>query len=127
MPLLVITYLRGIGFAPDSIQTCQFVAKSDIRDWPLIGWLCEKGGTIFIARGKQRDVRRIFQGLVTSIEAGARVAFFPEGTTAAQGSILPFHANLFEAALDAKVPVHTPCVTWMHKERCIRPRILSAT
>lgn len=104
--LIVANHVSWLDiFVINSIQTCSFVGKSDIRDWPLLGWLCEKGGTIFIARGKQRDVRRIFQGLVTSIEAGERVAFFPEGTTAAQGALLPFHANLFEAALDAKVPV----------------------
>ena len=40
-----------------------------------------------------------------SIEAGERVAFFPEGTTAPQGTLLPFHANLFEAAIDAGVPI----------------------
>ena len=39
------------------------------------------------------------------LTAGERIAFFPEGTTAAQGQILPFHANLFEAAIDAQVPV----------------------
>ncbi|KAF3997439.1 lysophospholipid acyltransferase family protein [Glaciimonas immobilis] len=92
-------------FVINSAEPCRFVAKSDIRDWPLIGWLCVQADTIFIARGKQRDVRRIFQGLVSSIQAGERVAFFPEGTTAAQGAILPFHANLFEAAIDAQVPI----------------------
>ncbi|MGS0742078.1 lysophospholipid acyltransferase family protein [Glaciimonas sp. GG7] len=92
-------------FVINSTQPCRFVAKSDIRDWPFIGWLCAQADTIFIARGKQRDVRRIFQGLVSSIHAGERVAFFPEGTTAAQGAILPFHANLFEAAVDAHVPI----------------------
>jgi 1-acyl-sn-glycerol-3-phosphate acyltransferase len=92
-------------FVINSVQPCRFVAKSDIRGWPLIGWLCDKAGTIFIARGRVRDVRRIYQGLVTSLENGEHVAFFPEGTTAAQGSLLPFHANLFEAAIEAKVPV----------------------
>ena len=120
--LIVANHVSWLDiFVINSIQTCQFVAKSDIRDWPLIGWLCEKGGTIFIARGKQRDVRRIFQGLVTSIEAGARVAFFPEGTTAAQGSILPFHANLFEAALDAKVPVQPYALRYLDEQGALHP------
>lgn len=92
-------------FVINSVHPCHFVAKSDIRSWPLIGWLCDKAGTIFIARGRQRDVRRIYAGLVRSIHDGDRVAFFPEGTTAAQGTVLPFHANLFEAAIEAQVPV----------------------
>jgi 1-acyl-sn-glycerol-3-phosphate acyltransferase len=92
-------------FVIHSLHPCHFVAKAEIRAWPLAGWLAEKAGTVFIARGNRRDLRHIFKGLVHSLQRGERVAFFPEGTTAAQGSLLPFHANLFEAAIDAKVPV----------------------
>lgn len=92
-------------FVINTLHPCHFVAKADIRQWPLIGFLCEKAGTIFLARGKQREVRRIYEGLVHQIADGKRIAFFPEGTTAAQGNLLAFHANLFEAAIEAKVPV----------------------
>lgn len=92
-------------FVINTVHPCHFVAKADIRSWPVLGWLCEKAGTIFLARGKQREVRRIYEGLVHQIHDGKRIAFFPEGTTAAQGTVLPFHANLFEAAIEAKVPV----------------------
>ncbi|MBC7416008.1 MAG: 1-acyl-sn-glycerol-3-phosphate acyltransferase [Herminiimonas sp.] len=92
-------------FVINAMQPCRFVAKSDIRDWPVLGYLCAQANTIFISRGSPRDVRRTFKHLVGSIEAGERVAFFPEGTTAAQGTLLPFHANLFEAAIDAAVPI----------------------
>lgn len=92
-------------FVINAMQPCRFVAKSDIRDWPLLGYLCAQANTIFISRGSPRDVRKTFKNLVASIEAGERVAFFPEGTTAPQGTLLPFHANLFEAAIDAHVPI----------------------
>lgn len=103
-------------FVINSVHPCHFVAKSDIRGWPLIGWLCDKAGTIFIARGRQRDVRRIYAGLVRSIHDGDRVAFFPEGTTAAQGTVLPFHANLFEAAIEAKVPVQPYALRYLDED-----------
>lgn len=104
--LIICNHISWLDiFVINTIHPCRFVAKSDIRSWPLIGWLCDKTGTIFIARGKQRDVRRIYAGLVKSIHDGERVAFFPEGTTAPQGTVLPFHANLFEAAIEAQVPV----------------------
>lgn len=92
-------------FVINAVHPCRFVAKAEIRDWPLLGWLSAKAGTVFIARGKRRDLRHIFKGLVDKLEAGERIGFFPEGTTASQGQLLPFHANLFEAAIDAKVPV----------------------
>lgn len=104
--LIVSNHISWLDiFVINTLHPCHFVAKSDIRNWPLIGWLCEKAGTIFLVRGKQREVRRIFEGLVHQIQDGKRIAFFPEGTTASQGTVLPFHANLFEAAIDAKVPV----------------------
>lgn len=92
-------------FVMNAQQPCYFVAKADIRSWPIIGWFSQKAGTIFLERGKQREVRRIYEGLVHQIHDGKRIAFFPEGTTAPQGTVLAFHANLFEAAIEAQVPV----------------------
>jgi 1-acyl-sn-glycerol-3-phosphate acyltransferase len=104
--LIVANHINWLDiFVINALQPCRFVAKSDIRSWPLIGWLCAKSGTIFISRGSARDVRRIYQALVKSIQQGERVAFFPEGCTSEQGTVLPFHPNLFEAAVDAGVPV----------------------
>lgn len=108
-------------FVINTLHPCRFVAKSDIRDWPLLGWLCARAGTIFIARGRLRDVRRIYQGLVESLQAGEHVAFFPEGTTAAQGKLLPFHANLFEAAIEARVPVQPYAVRYLDAQGRLHP------
>lgn len=108
-------------FVINTLHPCHFVAKSDIRSWPLIGWLCEKAGTIFLARGKQREVRRIYEGLVHQIQAGKRIAFFPEGTTAAQGTVLPFHANLFEAAIEAQVPVQPFVIRYVDMQGELHP------
>ena len=90
-------------FVINAHYPCRFVAKAEIRAWPVLGWLAYKAGTVFIARGSRRELRLIFKGIVDALHDGERVAFFPEGTTAPQGSLLPFHANLFEAAIDAKV------------------------
>jgi 1-acyl-sn-glycerol-3-phosphate acyltransferase len=103
-------------FVINTVQPCRFVAKSEIRGWPLMGWLAHKTGTIFIARGRVRDVRRIFEGLVSSLTAGESVAFFPEGTTAPQGAMLAFHPNLFEAAIDAHVPIQPCAVRYVDAE-----------
>ncbi|HEY5800719.1 MAG TPA: lysophospholipid acyltransferase family protein [Burkholderiaceae bacterium] len=92
-------------FVINAMAPARFIAKAEIRAWPVLGWLVAQAGTIFIARGNRRDLRRIFEGVVGAVQAGERVAFFPEGTTAQQGALLPFHANLFEAAIDARAPV----------------------
>jgi 1-acyl-sn-glycerol-3-phosphate acyltransferase len=110
-------------FVINSLQPCRFVAKSDIRDWPLLGWLCAAAGAIFIARGRQRDVRRIYHGLVESIHAGERVAFFPEGTTVSQGAPAPFHANLFEAAINADAPVQPYALRYVTASGAFHPAV----
>jgi len=120
--LLVANHVSWLDiFVVNALQPCRFVAKSDIRGWPLIGWLCAKTGTIFISRGKASDVRRIFKGLVESIGKGEHVAFFPEGTTAPQGTLLPFHANLFEAAIDAKAPVQPYALRYVDRDGKLHP------
>ncbi len=112
--LIVCNHISWLDiFVINALHPCRFVAKSDIRSWPLIGWLCAHTGTIFIARGRARDVRRIYEGLVRSIHDGERVAFFPEGTTSPQGVVLPFHANLFEAAIEAEVPVQPYAIRYL--------------
>lgn len=100
-------------FVINAVHPCRFVAKAEIRAWPLLGWLAAKADTQFIARGKRRDLRHLFSGLVDKLKAGQRIAVFPEGTTAAQGQLLPFHSNLFEAAIDAQVPVQPYAVSYL--------------
>ena len=110
-------------FVLNALYPCRFVAKAEIRSWPLAGWLVEQAGTVFIARGKRRDLRKAFEGLVQALKSGQRVAFFPEGTTAPQGTLLPFHANLFEAAVDAKARVQPYAISYVDKDRQLHPAV----
>jgi 1-acyl-sn-glycerol-3-phosphate acyltransferase len=120
--LIVANHVSWLDiFIINTVQPCRFVAKSDIRDWPLIGWLCDKAGTIFIARGRVRDVRRIFEHLVAALHDGEHVAFFPEGAVAPPGALLPFHANLFEAAIDAGVPVQPYSLQYVDADGRLHP------
>ncbi len=120
--LIVANHVSWLDiFLLNAFCPSRFVAKSDVRDWPLIGWLCMRAGTVFIARGKTRDVRRIFENLVASLRAGENVAFFPEGATATQGVLLPFHANLFEAAIDAKVPIQPYAIRYVNSSGQFHP------
>lgn len=86
-------------FVIGSVRHTRFIAKSEIRDWPLAGWLAEKSGTIFIRRARRHDTARI-NGLVHDALAGGEcVALFPEGTTTEGDRLLKFHSSLFEAAV----------------------------
>lgn len=122
--LIVANHVSWLDiFVINAVHPCRFVAKSEIRAWPVLGWLTEQAGTVFIARGSRRELRHVFKGIVAALEMGARVAFFPEGTTAPQGTVLPFHANLFEAAVDAKVQVQPYALRYLDADGVLHPAV----
>lgn len=110
-------------FVINSLAPSRFVAKADIRGWPMLGWLAEKGGTIFIARGSKTSLKQIYRYLIEQIQDGERVAFFPEGEVASQGQVLPFHANLFEAAINAQAPVHPIALRYVDLNGELHPAV----
>ncbi len=86
-------------FVINAAQPSRFVAKSEIRDWPIAGWLCEAAGTIFVRRTKRSDTTRINAIIHDVLDSGDTVAFFPEGTTTRGDRLLKFHTSLFEPAV----------------------------
>ena len=88
-----------------SVRPMRFVSKSDVRGWPVIGWLVACGGTLFIERTRRSDARRVVHLVAQALQAGDAIAMFPEGTTSDGHGVLPFHANLLQAAIAASVPV----------------------
>lgn len=88
-----------------SWQPSRFVAKSEIRGWPVIGWLCAVTGTIFIERASKRDAHRVLHHITDAMLQGDLVSVFPEGTTTDGSSVLPFHANLLQAPISGGLPV----------------------
>jgi 1-acyl-sn-glycerol-3-phosphate acyltransferase len=84
---------------------CRFVSKSDVRHWPLIGTLATGAGTLYIERESRRDAMRVVHRMAQSLQAGDLLAIFPEGTTSDGMQLLPFHANLIQAAISAAAPV----------------------
>jgi 1-acyl-sn-glycerol-3-phosphate acyltransferase len=84
-----------------SVMPVRFVAKSDVRRWPLVGFLASGAGTIFIERGNPLGTMRTNRAIVQALTAGENVAMFPEGTSTDGTEIKPFHASLFQPALEA--------------------------
>lgn len=88
-----------------SVRPMRFVSKSDVRRWPVLGWLVACGGTLFIERGRRSDALRVVHLVAESLRAGDAIALFPEGTTSDGHGLLPFHANLLQAAVVTEAPV----------------------
>jgi 1-acyl-sn-glycerol-3-phosphate acyltransferase len=84
---------------------CRFVSKADVRQWPLIGTMATAAGTLYIERESRRDAMRVVHRMAQALQDGDILAVFPEGTTSDGAQLLPFHANLIQAAVAAQVPV----------------------
>ena len=87
------------------LPQARFVAKSDLQRWPLLGWLIGAVGTLFIERERKRDAVRVVHRTAEALADGQTVAVFPEGTTGTGPQVLPFHANLLQAAISVSVPI----------------------
>lgn len=85
----------------NSIHAVRFVAKSEIRGWPLFGWFAEKVDTLFTERARRQDAGRMVEITANSLRAGDCLCFFPEGTTSDGTEILPFKGSLMQAAINS--------------------------
>lgn len=111
--LLVGNHISFIDvFVINALLPSAFVAKSEVAQWPLIGWLARRAGTVFIERGSRKAAHLTHQHMLEALEAGRRLAIFPEGTTTAGDGVLPFHGALFQSAIDASVPVHAVALSY---------------
>lgn len=84
----------------------RFVAKAEIRGWPLIGWCCRLVETIFIDRSSRKDTVRVGAQMREGIERGDNIVLFPEGTSGPGHGLLPFKPSLLAPAASAELPVH---------------------
>ena len=91
---------------------CLFVAKKDVKSWPIIGTLCRRVGTIFIDRSNGRDLARVNGEIAQALEDGRGVILFAEGTSTKGSSVLPFRPSLLDAAARRGFPVSYAAVSY---------------
>lgn len=99
----------------------RFVSKADVKAWPLLGGLIVQAGTLFIERESRRDALRVVHQSAEALQAGDTVAFFPEGTTSDGHHLLPFHANLLQAAVTTGVPVQPVALRFSEPGHAVSP------
>jgi len=104
-------------FVLNSVRCTSFIAKSDIRRWPVIGWLVAGAGTVFIERGQRRAIQIVSQQMAVCFERGDAVGLFPEGTTSTGWEVRPFHASLFETAISLNVDIQPVALVFEHQGR----------
>lgn len=106
-----LSYLDILVIA--SITPVVFVSKSEVRHWPLIGWLTALAGTLFIERERRTHVGPVNREITSAMAAGAVVVVFPEGTSTNSEQVLPFRSSLLEPVTAGAQPI---TVGYLHYE-----------
>jgi 1-acyl-sn-glycerol-3-phosphate acyltransferase len=88
-----------------SQRVVNFVAKSEISRWPVIGWLARRAGTIYHRRGSTDSLNAVADMMVERMKSDESVGVFPEGGSSTSFAVRTFHARIFQPALLAQVPV----------------------
>lgn len=102
----------------------RFVSKSDVQTWPLLNRLAAAARTLYIEREKRRDAMRVVHQMAQALQDGDTVAVFPEGTTGDGRTLLPFHANLLQAAIATGTPVQPVVLRFSDRHHAVSPAAL---
>ncbi len=103
-------------FVLNAVQPAHFIAKAEVRNWPFIGWLCERSGTIFVDRALRRDAAQVNRKSAALLREGECVGIFPEGTTTDGSEVGHFHSALLQAAIDANVALCPVALRYLDAE-----------
>lgn len=104
--LLVCNHLSYLDIiALSSLRPCVFVAKHDVRGWPVFGWLARAAGTIFVERNRRLAAAKEVVKIFSAMESGLLVVLFPEGTSSDGARVLPFKSSLLQAAAASRCPI----------------------
>ena len=100
--------------AINAFKPIRFVAKSDVEQWPIFGWMAKQLGTVFINRESSRHARQVVTDMAVLLKTQS-ICIFPDGTSTIGKSVQTFKPNLFEAAAQAEVPVCTLALAYFDR------------
>jgi 1-acyl-sn-glycerol-3-phosphate acyltransferase len=98
-----------------------FVAKAEVADWPVMGYLARRLGTLFVQRGDAAQTAAIAERMAWQLRQGRQLMLFPEGTTTDGSRVLRFHAKLLHPAQLAHVPAQAVGLEYLGEARAAAP------
>jgi len=89
-----------------------FVAKSEVANWPVIGFIARTIGVVFIDRKRRSDVARVNEEISNSVTVNRGLTLFPEGTTSPGAKVLRFRAALLEFPARSDLGAHYCAISY---------------
>lgn len=81
------------------------VSKAEVSSWPLIGYLADYTGVLFVQREDRQSRKDTLTGMEKELKKGNNILIYPEGTTTADSKTLQFKLGSFRLAAKLGVPV----------------------
>jgi len=103
-------------FVLNAHHPSRFIAKAEIKRWPVVGLLVASVGTLFVDRGRRHDVARINAQVNEALQKGEVIALFPEGTPTFGRELLPFHGSLLQPVIEAGGHVVPAAIRYTHPD-----------
>jgi 1-acyl-sn-glycerol-3-phosphate acyltransferase len=115
--LFVANHVSWIDvWALKSLLPMRFVAKSEVRRWPVIGWLSMQTGTLFVERNKRQETGEAINSVEDALRDNDNLCFFPEGTSTDGTALQPFKTSLFQAAVNVRARVWPVMIFYPHPD-----------
>ena len=92
------------------------MAKSDVKQWPVIGFIIKSCGILFIDRERKRDITRVNNLIKENVNSHQGVIIFPESKTSPGLKILPFRSSLLQVPVAMKLPVSFVAISYSTEE-----------
>ena len=113
--LLVANHVSWVdALIIQAIQPSIFVAKAEVKRWPVVGAIATACGVIYVKRSSPGSSRQMVDDAANALLNGFHVACFPEGTSSEGLEVKAFHANLFETAIRQNIHVRPLCIRYTH-------------
>ena len=112
--------------ALNSKITLRFIAKAEIKSWPIFGYLASKANPLFIDRSKKQVAAKIVNVTAASLVAGDNLCFFPEGTTTDGKQVLPFKSSVLQAAIAANSTIWPVAIRYVNSDGSINTNMAYA-
>jgi 1-acyl-sn-glycerol-3-phosphate acyltransferase len=111
--LLVANHVSWVdALIIQAIQPSIFVAKAEVKRWPVVGAIATACGVIYVKRSSPSSARRMVDDAALALRNGFHVACFPEGTSSEGLEVKALHANMFETAIRQDIHVRPLCIRY---------------
>ncbi|MBW3613100.1 MAG: 1-acyl-sn-glycerol-3-phosphate acyltransferase [Chloroflexi bacterium] len=94
-------------------RVVHFMAKMEMRSWPVIGWLATQSGVYFVRRGERDRAAQRFS--LATLASGEPIAIFPEGTRSKDGRLKAAKPGAALIAMRSGAPLVPAAVSGTHR------------